>query len=45
MCDDTVGDYELDPTEICDGCGEMRIHCSCDDLLPMPHGTDFHDDE
>ena len=34
MCDDTIGDYEMDPTEICDGCGEMRVYCDCDDLLP-----------
>lgn len=32
MCDDTIADYELDPTELCDGCGLMRIDCVCDEV-------------
>jgi hypothetical protein len=44
MCD-TIANDEWTPEAICDGCGEMYIHCSCDDLTPMPRGTDFHDDD
>ncbi len=41
MC--TEADYLMDPTELCDGCGEMRVHCSCDDLYPVPDGQDSDD--
>ena len=41
----TIADDEFDPTAICDGCGFMQVDCACDDLAPMPNGTDFHDDD
>lgn len=25
-----MADHDLDPTELCDGCGQMRVHCDCE---------------